>query len=86
MIVTMAWKSLLAHPVRTAVLGVGFGCGRDDQEALWCWGADARGQLGDESTVERRAPVSVHGLSGVTIKARRLQVIGQAPPDEEPAP
>ncbi len=27
MIVTMAWKSLLAHPVRTAVLGVGFGLG-----------------------------------------------------------
>jgi hypothetical protein len=26
-IVTMAWKSLLAHPVRTAVLGVGFGLG-----------------------------------------------------------
>src|SRR5512147_1512328 len=23
----MAWKSLLAHPVRTAVLGVGFGLG-----------------------------------------------------------
>ena len=31
---------------RAVVLGVGFGCGRDDQEALWCWGADARGQLG----------------------------------------
>ena len=27
MIVTMAWKSLAAHPVRTAVLGVGFGLG-----------------------------------------------------------
>lgn len=27
MIVTMAWKSLVAHPVRTAVLGVGFGLG-----------------------------------------------------------
>ncbi len=27
MILTMAWKSLLAHPVRTAVLGVGFGLG-----------------------------------------------------------
>ena len=27
MILTMAWKSLLAHPIRTAVLGVGFGLG-----------------------------------------------------------
>lgn len=27
MILSMAWKSLLAHPVRTAVLGVGFGLG-----------------------------------------------------------
>ncbi len=27
MILTMAWKSLLAHPVRTVVLGVGFGLG-----------------------------------------------------------
>ena len=27
MIVTMAWKSLRAHPVRTVVLGVGFGLG-----------------------------------------------------------
>ena len=27
MIVTMAWKSLVAHPVRTAVLSVGFGLG-----------------------------------------------------------
>ena len=27
MIAAMAWKSLLAHPVRTAVLGVGFGLG-----------------------------------------------------------
>ena len=27
MILTMAWKSLVAHPVRTAVLGAGFGLG-----------------------------------------------------------
>ncbi len=27
MIVAMAWKSLVAHPVRTAVLGIGFGLG-----------------------------------------------------------
>lgn len=27
MILSMAWKSLVAHPVRTAVLGVGFGLG-----------------------------------------------------------
>ena len=27
MIVRMAWKSTLAHPVRTAVLGIGFGLG-----------------------------------------------------------
>ena len=27
MILRMAWKSLVAHPVRTAVLGAGFGLG-----------------------------------------------------------
>jgi len=26
-ILAMAWKSLVAHPVRTAVLGIGFGLG-----------------------------------------------------------
>src|SRR5262245_6430320 len=27
MILTLAWKALVAHPVRTAVLGIGFGLG-----------------------------------------------------------
>jgi len=27
MVLTIAWKTLIAHPVRTAVLGVGFGLG-----------------------------------------------------------
>ncbi len=27
MILAMAWKSLVAHPIRTAVLGIGFGLG-----------------------------------------------------------
>src|SRR5262249_13114609 len=27
MIISLAWKTLLSHPIRTAVLGIGFGLG-----------------------------------------------------------
>ena len=31
--------------------------------ALWCWGSNANGELGDNSTTQRLTPVSVSGLS-----------------------
>jgi alpha-tubulin suppressor-like RCC1 family protein len=33
--------------------------------ALWCWGRNNNGQLGDNSTTDRRVPVQVVGVGGV---------------------
>jgi alpha-tubulin suppressor-like RCC1 family protein len=34
--------------------------------ALRCWGANARGQLGDGATVDRAAPVDARGVTDAT--------------------
>ncbi len=36
---------------------------------VWAWGINTYGQLGDESDAERKTPVQVHDLSGVTAVA-----------------
>ena len=62
MIVTMAWKTLVAHPVRTAVLGGGFGLGVSVMATLL--------GVGEVVLVQARAPALAGGgdliISGVT--------------------
>lgn len=53
MIATIAWKSLVAHPVRTAVLGVGFGLGVSVMATLL--------GVGEVVLEQARSPVIVGG-------------------------
>ncbi|MGC4082520.1 MAG: hypothetical protein QM736_10525 [Vicinamibacterales bacterium] len=69
MILTMAWKSLVAHPVRTAVLGVGFGLGVSVMATLL--------GVGEVVLEQARSPklagggdLLVSGLSGPVTSAR----------------
>jgi len=71
----------LARTAPVAVSGLGTGvvalgvqqnhtCAIATGGALWCWGANAYGQLGDGTTTTRHTPVAVGGLgSGVTAMA-----------------
>lgn len=34
-------------------------------EEIWAWGGNGEGQLGDNTTTQRRTPVQVQNLSGV---------------------
>lgn len=47
-------------------LGSRFGCALLDDGTVWCWGANAAGQLGDGTTESTNEPQQVPGLSGVT--------------------
>ena len=40
-------------------LGEGFGCGRDASDAVWCWGKNTSGQLGDGATADHAKPTRV---------------------------
>jgi alpha-tubulin suppressor-like RCC1 family protein len=49
-------------------------CGLTTAGAVKCWGANARGQLGDKTTITRRTPVQTFGLaSGVSAIAAGAQ-------------
>jgi hypothetical protein len=51
----------LPHAVALTV-GEAHACAVDPNEGLWCWGANASGQLGDGTTDDRTAPAQVAGL------------------------
>jgi hypothetical protein len=68
-IVAMAWKSLLAHPVRTAVLGVGFGLGVSVMATLLGVGEVVLDQARSPKLVGG-GDVLVTGLSGPVASAR----------------
>lgn len=56
----------LSSGVDGVTLGTGHACARTDAGAALCWGDNAKGQLGDGTTVHRTRPTPVKGLdSGV---------------------
>lgn len=57
----------VARTVPTAVeLGGNTSCAILDDTTVKCWGDNSRGQIGDGTAQERRKPVAVPGLVGVT--------------------
>jgi alpha-tubulin suppressor-like RCC1 family protein len=57
-------------PDRSCFVGVATGeyhsCALRADGTAQCWGANFKGQLGDETGVDRHVPVEVHGLAGAT--------------------
>jgi alpha-tubulin suppressor-like RCC1 family protein len=49
-------------PVVQVAAGFNFSCARTAGGRVFCWGANANGQLGDGTTMERRVAVAVEGL------------------------
>lgn len=79
MILSMAWKSLLAHPVRTAVLGVGFGLGVSVMATLLGVGEVVLDQARSPQLVGG-GDLLVTGISGPVTSARYVlsRLAGQA--------
>lgn len=69
MILAMAWKSLVAHPVRTAVLGVGFGLGVSVMATLLGVGEVVLDQARSPQLVGG-GDLLVSGISGSVTSAR----------------
>ena len=55
----------LARVTSIAVGMLGHVCAARDDGTVWCWGSDAKGELGDGGGVDQKAPVLVAGLSSV---------------------
>jgi alpha-tubulin suppressor-like RCC1 family protein len=60
--------NLITDAVEIASTGSSYAsfCARRSNGAVWCWGENGSGQLGDGSTSDRTSPVAVSGLSGAT--------------------
>jgi alpha-tubulin suppressor-like RCC1 family protein len=43
-------------------------CAVTEEGALWCWGRNSRGQLGDGTTIDRATPVPVLGLPAAVVE------------------
>jgi alpha-tubulin suppressor-like RCC1 family protein len=54
----------LANVVRVSA-GDKHACALRNDETVWCWGQNTAGQLGDNTTTDRSAPVQVRGAGGV---------------------
>jgi alpha-tubulin suppressor-like RCC1 family protein len=54
----------LSAGVTGIVAGSEHTCALTTTGAIWCWGANASGQLGDGTNVNRNAPVNISGLPG----------------------
>ncbi|MCB0419810.1 MAG: hypothetical protein KDD61_02380 [Bdellovibrionales bacterium] len=46
-------------------------CAVNSGGAVFCWGSNGNGQLGDGTTTQQNSPVSVSGLSGSVVQAER---------------
>ncbi|WAS97127.1 RCC1 domain-containing protein [Nannocystis punicea] len=56
----------VAHPNRGRLaLGLDFSCALDPRGAVWCWGGNDHGQLGDGSEVPSPRPLRIAGLPRV---------------------
>jgi alpha-tubulin suppressor-like RCC1 family protein len=63
--------SALGSDVREVTVGsyTGATCARTTDGALWCWGANDRGQLGDGTTIDQHMPAQVTALGSAVAQA-----------------
>jgi alpha-tubulin suppressor-like RCC1 family protein len=59
-------STLDATAIAQVELGSSFACALLDDGTVWCWGANALGQLGNGTTEASDEPVQIEGLTGVT--------------------
>jgi hypothetical protein len=69
-----------SHVFATLAAGAAFACGVETGGAVYCWGADDAGQLGDGGAVQQPSPVRVGGgLLAKSVVAGRRHACALAP-------